>query len=293
MQYTIPGALALAGLAALAAVGASWFIHLRRMRAQARELQAQFTAMLQDAARQADAKLEQARAEFHEALQQRVRDHAVWVDRQLLEIRREMFHQRADDQRQLHAQLASLGGDLRERLAAIEARAGEERLALRADFASHRAEMQQQLQAQGSAIRTDFSRTQRDAATLWDAYYGHEKAYARHRAEDVQKFSDLSRRIQAVDLVARQAEESVWDVRGVPVNVLRSQFLALQAAIDAGARPRVELVLARILRTLDSLGATGQRADAWTLDRVRKTTELAAALAPAAATEVLDRLEAG
>ena len=291
LQYPVSWALALACVAALLVVGGSWFIHIRIYQGEIDRLQQQFGATLREVTASADAKIDSVRADAQSQLHELLRSHAGQLGQQLLELQAEFARHRADDQQRLQGELAAIGSGVNARMDAVDDRSAEETLAMRTEMAQLRAEVQQLLQLQDKTIRQDFAGTQRDVAVLWDSYHGHEKAYARHRAETAQKFKDLGKKLQSIEAVAMQAEESIWEVRGVPINVLRSQFLVLQAAVDAEEQRRVELVLARILKTVGTLVASRQRCDPWTLDRVRETVGRAAPMMPSAAGEVLALLE--
>jgi hypothetical protein len=291
MQYPVFWALALAGVAALLVVGGSWLIHVRIYQGEIDRLQQQLSATLREVTASAEARIDSTRAELQAQLQELLRNQALQLSQQLLELQSETARCRADDRQRLQGELGTLANAVQARMDAVDGRSADETLALRAEMAQLRAEVQQLLQLQDKTIRQDFAGTQRDVGVLWDSYHGHEKAYARHRADAAQKFKDLGKKLQSIEAVAMQAEESIWEVRGVPINVLRSQFLVLQAAVDADEQRRVELVLARILKTVATLVAARQRCDPWTLDRVRETVGRAMAMMPGPAAEVLALLD--
>jgi hypothetical protein len=278
------GAFALGLATAVVIAAATWWLNARLRRAAGQDLAADFATRAREFElqwqSQFESRLAEARAAWQAEVAAALRAHAQQAADEMLALRNEQAADRSELHARVQGQLDALRRATDELLAAHQEARQQELLAMRGELAAHRADVLQHLQKQDEALRAEFGEFRRTVDGLWEAHYGHVETYVKQRVETAQKMAEIGTRIHAAEAVARQVEETVWEIRGVPLNVLRSQFLVLQSALDAGEQRRAEVVLGRIPKALEALQAAGQRCDPWTLDRMRETLERAEVLAP-------------
>jgi hypothetical protein len=97
------------------------------------------------------------------------------------------------------------------------------------------------------------------------------------------------KKISESEAMLRQVEEHVWDMKGVPANILVTQSQGIRAAIAADDRYYVSNVLTRMKGTL-STNMSALEMGKETRDLVETTLSEAAKIDPTSASEVLELL---
>ncbi len=297
---TVYWALGLVGVVAALIVGASGLINFKVYEADKERLREQFTSKVNELTAQAESKISEARAAIQAEVQSLLHSHTDRISGEILAIRAEIVTYQGEVQGQLRSQAERLSGELlamraeigtyqnevQGRLRSQAERLSEELLAIRAEIGNHQSDMQAQFRAQVDAVRTDIAGIRTE---LTEA--------AKSQKQDINKLDgsfekystrveELNKRVNSVETLARYAEEMTWRIQGIPMNTLRAQYQGLNAAIDSDSQWQVDMLLKRILSTLEVLQKKGEKQDAWTLDQARFAVERA----PADSTDLVQKV---
>ena len=110
--------------------------------------------------------------------------------------------------------------------------------------------------------------------------------------KSVQVFKLINKRLHGVEATAREVEEHIWDLRGIPVNVLITEGQGLRAAVKAEDEAMVKAVLERMKETLSTkLIAKNHSLKSSVANHLRSTIETAASLSAVTMNEVLALLD--
>lgn len=178
--------------------------------------------------------------------------------------------------REFEARMSEVQSSVEVRISAFKTQL-QDSVRLQLDALSNRTDSE--IQAQRLELRTDLQGLEARLASIVEAIA------ATERMLDLQRKS-----VSDVEATARQVEEHVWGLKGIPINVLLTQGQGLDAAMDADNKWRVESILHRMKDTL--LGRGGAKpisqivssTQADLMESVKSATKLAPELADEVAT---------